>query len=133
MTMSYTIYIERLNEDIEPSEDIISLQELKDALGNIQKCFPVRFSESEVNKLECQDGTVIETQGSKYDIEVFFEESEEWIRMFRWDNGSLSFEGRGFRNSSDNIVACIAFALAESLGAQVKTEDGDVISGLEQE
>lgn len=128
--MSYTIYIERLNENIVPSEDIISLQELKDALGNIQKSFLVRFSESEVDKLECPDGTAIEMQGSQYDIEVFFEESGEWIRVFRWDNGSLSFEGRGFRNSSDNIVACVSFALARSLGAQVITEDGDIISEL---
>lgn len=85
-------------------------------LGNIQKSFPVRFSESEVDKLECPDGTAIEMQGSQYDIEVFFEESGEWIRVFRWDNGSLSFERRGFRNSSDNIVACVPFAFARSLG-----------------
>ena len=95
---------------------------LEDWLHAIQSRNDLRVNAAASVMKNPKTGAELRVPGNAGDVEYFFEDTNQWIKVFSWHDGAVVFRATG----KGNAVLQAAFEIAESLGAEVTDEEGNV-------
>lgn len=118
--MAYELHIERSSQEGE--EEPIPLAEWKAAVSAIDG---VRLFDGSTHEFVVPMGPNLRIKANEGDAEVFFPAENEWMFVFRWYEGTVSFNARMALEPATPAWAAAA-ALASRLGAKIQGDEGEI-------
>jgi len=121
--MGYAIYISHPWND--QGERIpIDLNHWRKAIASIDN---LRLTAADIRGLNPRTGEVLQIANRIADVEMVDPNSGEWIRTFFWyDDGHVIFSPPDDFDLSGNSTRIMAFKIAQSLGVEVRGEEGEL-------
>jgi len=120
--MAYALHIERLSLERDVKAKPIPLEDWKRALSSlegarlcVEKALIMKTDTSKIISIPHRDG----------DAEVYFPNERKWHAVFRWFNGSATFQADVALEHLPNPVWTAAVSLASQLGAMIRGDDGE--------
>jgi len=121
--MAYELHIER------PGREIL-LDEWRTVVNSVPR---LRLAEGDVVGVNPSTNEEVRVRGAAGDVEMRFVSGglfglggrEEWVRVFRFSHGRVSFKPGSVDSPADPIRKAAA-QLAKTLGAQVVGDDGEL-------
>lgn len=120
--MGYEIHIERIDDDGEPANVPISLHEW---INVVEQTNGVRLAHGDWTIVNSKTGEIICCPNNGGDAEVYSPNTLEWIRVFKWNEGTASFKGLPEFENPNDTVRKIALLLAYALNAKIVGDDGE--------
>ena len=111
--MAYELHIER-NSSIT----------IKEWLKAVETTEGVRLDASDFVTINPLSGKEIRIPGSPETAALWFSEFEEWIKVFRFRNGRISFKANDWGNQKSPLRDK-AFELAQKLNAEIIGDEGE--------
>lgn len=111
--MAYDLHIERHSP--------ISIDEW---LAAVEATENVKIDGSDFIATNATTDAVIQIPNSPETAAVWFPESEEWIKVFGFKHGKVTFNARSW-DSENSPIRNAAFALADKLNAEIFGDDGE--------
>src|SRR5690349_7597148 len=84
--MAYELHIKR-----SPRSPELTLEEWGEAIDGIKI---LRFNSDPVLARNPRTGAEVKVPGTPGDVEMYFEDEKEWIKIFHWADGSISFDAQ---------------------------------------
>ena len=118
--MAYEIHIDRVSDDGTPLEPELSLDEWKAIVSETNES---RLKSTDHSFTNPRTGEVITIGRRDGDTEMLI--NQEWLPIFLWRNGRVSFKGLPSFDNPDDPIRRIAFSLAAKLDARVVGDGGE--------
>ena len=126
--MSYSLHISRVNDAGESFDDDgnnlspISLSEWKKAIENTPG---VRLASGDGVVMNPHTRETISIPNSGGDAEVYYPAKAEWMRVYSWFDGDISFKGVPSFEESADPLRTTARLLAAALDARIVGDEGE--------